>query len=42
MVRKHVNEMRTGWERAGLNFDAEIGEFTDEAGNATADHVAAR
>jgi GntR family transcriptional regulator, transcriptional repressor for pyruvate dehydrogenase complex len=41
MVRKHVNEMRTGWERAGLNFDAEIGEFTDEAGNATADHVAA-
>ena len=32
MVRKHVNEMRTGGERAGLNFDAEIGEFTDEAG----------
>ena len=42
MVRKHVNEMRTGWERAGLNFDAEIGEFTDEAGDATADRVAAR
>ena len=39
MVRKHVNEMRTGWERAGLNFDAEIGEFTDGAGEPAVDSV---
>jgi hypothetical protein len=39
MVRKHVNEMRTGWERAGLNFDAEIGEFTDGAGEPAVDVV---
>ena len=42
MVRKHVNEMRTGWERAGLNFDAEIGEFSDEASVVPVDDAAAR
>jgi DNA-binding FadR family transcriptional regulator len=37
MVRKHVNDMRTSWERAGLDFDLEISDLADEAGNLVVD-----
>jgi GntR family transcriptional regulator, transcriptional repressor for pyruvate dehydrogenase complex len=42
MARKHVNDMRTGWERAGLNFDVEISELTDAVGDPRTDDIAVR
>ena len=30
MTRRHVNDFRTAWEKAGLDFHLEIAELADD------------
>ena len=41
MMRKHVNDFRTGWERAGLNLSHEFGTVSEDVIQAAVDTVTA-